>query len=115
MHQRSNHRAAVFGWGLATSLLGSTMLAGAPARAVAAAAASPAQVSEIIVTSEKREELLQAAPMSIQALDSRRLDELNITEFQDYIKFMPSVSFQTTGVNQTSIYMRGVASGDNAN
>src|SRR5262249_29252966 len=48
-------------------------------------------------------------------MDTKKLDQLNVTEFQDYVKFLPSVSFQTEGPNQTSIYFRGVASGENAN
>jgi iron complex outermembrane receptor protein len=70
---------------------------------------------EVIVTAQKRSEKLQKVPMSIQVLDTKALEKLNVTEFQDYVKFLPSVAFQTGGPNQTSIYMRGVASGDNAN
>jgi outer membrane receptor protein involved in Fe transport len=100
------------------ALLASTCLMGMPVRAdaaTAAAAGGATEVGEIIVTAEKRTENLQKVPMSIQAIDTRKLTELNITNFQDYVKFMPSVSFQTFGPNQTSVYMRGVASGDNAN
>jgi len=108
------------GW---SALLASTMLAGlagaAPACAATAAAAeapaSATSLSEVIVTAEKREENVQTVPMSIQVMDTQTLAKLNITNFQDYVKFLPSVSFQTLAPNQTSIYMRGVASGDNAN
>ncbi len=102
-------------------LLASTSLAGAaPALAAsAAAAAAPAsggtEIAEIIVTSEKRSESLQKAPMSIQALDAKKLDQLNVTNFQDYVKYMPSVSFQTAAPNQTTVYMRGIASGQEGN
>jgi len=103
------------GWGLTASLLASTVLGGAPAWAQQAAATDGSVVGEVIVTAQKREETLQHIPMSVQALDIKKLDQLNITEFADYVKFMPSVAFQTLGPNQTSIYMRGVSSGDNAN
>ncbi len=33
----------------------------------------------------------------------------------DYMKFMPSVTFQTLGPGFTQVFMRGVASGDNGN
>lgn len=72
-------------------------------------------VQEVIVTAEKRSESIQKVPASIQALDTRKLAQLEVFEFQDYIKYLPSVTYQTLGPNQTSIYMRGVASGDNAN
>jgi outer membrane receptor protein involved in Fe transport len=105
--------AGLAGCSFAAALMGTTMLTPAPARA--AEAESTAQVAEVVITAEKREENIQAAPMAVQALGARKMDQLNITEFQDYVKYMPSVTFQTLGPNQTSIYMRGVASGDNAN
>lgn len=107
----------------AATLLTSTMLAGAafaadqaaPSGGSAAAAPTPPTVSEVIVTAEKRVENIQHVAMSVQAMDTKKLDQLNVSEFQDYVKFLPSVSFQTEGPNQTSIYFRGVASGENAN
>jgi iron complex outermembrane receptor protein len=97
---------------LTATLLGSTMLAGASA---AWAADEPNTVREVIVTANKREESIQKVPMSIQALDSRKLEQLNVTEFGDYAKLLPSLSFQTIAPSVTSIYMRGVASGENGN
>ncbi len=73
---------------------------------------------EIVVTAQKRSEKLQKVPMSIQVLDSKKLDQLNVTEFADYVKFIPSLSFQKqsgSGPNQLTIYMRGVVDGGNAN
>jgi outer membrane receptor protein involved in Fe transport len=112
----------------AATLLSSTMLAGtafaadgaapsvaAAAAAAAAPAAAPPTVSEVIVTAQKRAENIQRVPMNIQALDTKKLEQLNVNDFQDFVKFLPSVSFQTTGPSQTSIYMRGVASGENGN
>jgi outer membrane receptor protein involved in Fe transport len=72
-------------------------------------------IEEVVVTSQKRSEKLQKVPMSVQVLDSKKLEQLQITEFQDYIKYLPSVTAQTLGPNQTTIYMRGISSGDNAN
>jgi iron complex outermembrane recepter protein len=112
-------RAARRAW--PAMLLASTVLGGATS-ALAAAAPAPATdastgtaLSEVVVTAEKREENIQSVPMSIQAMDTRTLSQLNITNFQDYVKFMPSVSFQTFAPDQTSIYMRGVSDGGNAN
>ncbi|MEQ1812191.1 MAG: hypothetical protein ABL889_19845, partial [Terricaulis sp.] len=36
-------------------------------------------VGDIVITATKREENLQDVPISVQALDAERLDELNIT------------------------------------
>src|SRR5438045_6675024 len=37
--------------------------------------------NEIVITATKREENLQNVPMSVQALGTRRLDQLNISNF----------------------------------
>src|SRR5438045_3583884 len=51
--------------------------------------------SEIIITATKREENLQNVPISVQVLGTRRLDQLNISNFEQYTKQLPSVSFKT--------------------
>ena len=71
--------------------------------------------TEIIITAQKREENLQDVPISVQAIGTRRLDQLNISNFEDYTKQLPSVSFQTAAPGFTTVYMRGVASGGDGN
>ncbi|MBX9883959.1 MAG: hypothetical protein K2X68_03190, partial [Novosphingobium sp.] len=39
--------------------------------------------TEIIVTAQKRSENLQSVPFSIQAFGTKKLDELNISSFDD--------------------------------
>jgi len=70
---------------------------------------------EIVVTAQKREENVQDVPISIQALGTARLDNLNVTNFEDYSQLLPSLSFQTTQPGVTNVYMRGVASGGDGN
>jgi len=77
--------------------------------------ALPADNDEIIITAQKREENLQDVPISVQAIGTRRLDQLNISNFEDYTKQLPSVSFQTAAPGFTTVYMRGVASGGDGN
>jgi iron complex outermembrane recepter protein len=107
------------GW---AALMASTVLGGTPALAADAAAAaadstgSGTQIGEIIVTAQKREENLQHVAMSVQALDSKTLSQLNVSSFQDYVKFLPSVEFQGSGTpNESIIYMRGVSDGGDGN
>jgi outer membrane receptor protein involved in Fe transport len=72
--------------------------------------------AEIIVTAQKRSESLQNVPISIQAIGTQKLEQLNISNFNNYAQQLPSISFQgsgTPGVNV--IYMRGVASGGDGN
>ena len=70
---------------------------------------------EIIVTASKREENMQDVPVSIQAIGTRRIDQLNISNFEDFTKQLPSVSFQTAAPGFTTVYMRGVATGGDGN
>jgi iron complex outermembrane recepter protein len=84
------------------------------------AAAPPAgetssTVEEIVVTSQKREESLQDVPISITAFTTRKLEELNVTSFEDYAKLIPSLSFATSGPGTAKVYFRGVASGGDGN
>ncbi|MDB5445566.1 MAG: TonB-dependent receptor [Phenylobacterium sp.] len=101
---------------LACALLAGTMMS-PPALALAqtAGSSSAPTIAEVIVTAQKRSENIQDVPASIQALGAATLERLNVNQFQDYVKYTPSVTFQSLAPSQTSIYMRGVSSGDNAN
>lgn len=75
----------------------------------------------VVVTAQKRAENLQKVPISIDVLAQDQLEQLQVQSFQDYVKYLPSVTFQqggggiATGPGFVSIYMRGVASGGNTN
>ncbi len=96
-----------------TVLLTTSVLAGAPV--FAQAPAPVADNDEIIVTAQKREESLQDVPISIQAIGTKKLDQLNVGSFNDYAALLPSVSFQAGTPGATQVYMRGVASGGDGN
>jgi outer membrane receptor protein involved in Fe transport len=71
--------------------------------------------TEIIITATKREENVQNVPINVIALGTRRLDQLDISNFEDYTKQLPSVSFLTTQPGQTTVYMRGVSAAGGTN
>jgi iron complex outermembrane receptor protein len=102
-----------FGSKIIAGLLASSAL---PIAAVAqvVADASPA-LDEIVVTAQKRSENLQNVPISIQVLGTKKLDQLNVGNFNDFSKFLPSVAFQSTQPGQTEVYIRGVVSGGDGN
>ncbi|HLF30841.1 MAG TPA: TonB-dependent receptor [Xanthomonadales bacterium] len=84
--------------------------------AMAAMVVLPAQaqegyLEEIVVTSQKRTENLQDVGLSIQVLDNKQLEELQVKGFADYILWMPTVSYTSNGPGYAKIYMRGIASG----
>lgn len=86
------------------------LLAGSGA-AAAQQATEPATLEEIVVTAQKRTEDLQKVPISIQVLGGEKLEQLEVKSFEDYAKFLPSVSYQTLGPGQGQLYFRGIASG----
>ncbi len=89
----------------------------APDPAPAPTSAPTEDGGDIIVTATKRSETLQSVPISVQALTTKKLDELNITSFKQYAQQLTSVSFQALGGTPGTnvIYMRGVASGGDGN
>ncbi|HEV2748377.1 MAG TPA: hypothetical protein VGW34_13900, partial [Allosphingosinicella sp.] len=46
--------------------------------------------AEIIITAQKREENLQDVPIAVTALGTEKLDELQVTDFDDYARYIPS-------------------------
>ena len=70
-----------------------------------------AALEEVIVTAQKRTEDVQKVPISIQVLGGEKLGQLQATEFLDFAKFMPSVTFKTLGPGRSEIYFRGISTG----
>lgn len=93
-------------------LLGSTILC---TSGTALAQTKSSNDDDIVVTASKREENLQDVPLAITAIGNERLSELQVKEFQDVVKFLPSVTIQTLAPGFSQVYFRGVASGENAN
>ena len=101
------------------SLTATTMLV---APAFAQQVADNGGIETIIVTAQKRAEDLQNVPISIQALPTEKLDQLHITNFNDYVKFFPSVTYTTGGAGGgndapgfANVSMRGIVSGNDGN
>jgi outer membrane receptor protein involved in Fe transport len=87
----------------------------------AGAAAGGGGLQEVVVTAEKRTENLQDVPVSIQTLTTEKLEQLNIVDIDDYVKYLSGVTTVKglgqggTGVGTTHVYMRGVVSGQDGN
>lgn len=102
---------------LATTMLTTAFQAQAHAQQAQAAAQSQEAaadndaLSDIVVTAQKRAENLQSVPASIQAFGTERLDQLQVSSFNDYAKFLPSVAYQSYGPGLANVYMRGITSG----
>lgn len=72
-------------------------------------------LEQVIVTAQKRQENLQEVPLSITALGTAKLEELHVSDFEDYAKFLPSLSYTSFGPGFSRVFFRGVSSGDNGN
>jgi iron complex outermembrane receptor protein len=66
-------------------------------------------LEEVTVTATKRVENLQDVPFAVSALGQEKLDELNIANFDDYIRYLPGVNSAGRGPGQSSIFIRGMA------
>src|SRR5207253_10445219 len=88
----------------------------APASAVVFAAAETAtatgtgnELQEVIVTAERRAESIQNVPITIQALTSETLGQLNVKTFDDFVKYLPNVTAGSIGPGQSNVFIRGLA------
>ena len=68
-------------------------------------------LEEIVVTAQKRTENLQDVPVSVHVLGNVQLEQLNVNGFEDYIEFLPTVSYTSNGPGYGILYMRGISSG----
>jgi outer membrane receptor protein involved in Fe transport len=57
---------------------------------------------------------MQDVPISMQAFTSQSLQELNITTFDDYIRYLPNVTSANNGPGQNEVFMRGLSAGSQA-
>jgi iron complex outermembrane recepter protein len=94
---------------VAATLSGAATLHGAPA------VAASDLLGEVVVTARKREENLQDVPQSVDVFTSKDLQNLSITQFEDYATRSPSISFISVGPGTQSFFMRGVSDGSNYN
>src|ERR1700733_2491736 len=90
------------------------ILSAVPAVRTLAAAAdtgSTDTLEEITVTAQRRDQSIQDVPISMQALTGQTLQQLNITTFDDYIKYLPNVTSANNGPGQNEVFMRGLSAG----
>jgi len=93
---------------------GAAPAAATAADTTAAAAGGTNELATIIVTAQRRTENIQDVPISMQALTSQTMQQLNIQTFDDYVKYLPNVTAANNGPGQNEIFMRGVSAGSQA-
>ena len=108
-----NHKVA---YAVTTILAGSAATWAAAAdtgtsEPTATATSESYEIQEIVVTAERREESLQNVPITIQAISGTELQQLNVSSFEDLIKYTPNVTFASNGPGEGNIFMRGLSAG----
>ncbi len=106
------------------SAISAILAGGAPVIHAATAPATEAAettLEEVTVTAQKVTENLQNVPISIETLGNKKLEQLNIVNLDDYVKYLPGVTTVKglgqggNGVGTTHVYMRGIVSGQDGN
>ncbi len=80
-----------------------------PALAQDDAPAQRGRIETITVTATKQEAAAQDIPVAVQAVDSETIDELNIGNFDDYVRYLPNVTAGGRGPGQSTIFIRGLS------
>jgi iron complex outermembrane receptor protein len=71
----------------------------------------PNTLQTVTVTAQHTVQDIQDVPITIQAFTGETLQQLNVTSFDDVIKYLPNVTFAANGPGQGNIYMRGLSTG----
>jgi outer membrane receptor protein involved in Fe transport len=72
-------------------------------------------IQEITVTAQRRSESIQNVPITIQAVTGEQLKQLNVSTFEDLLRYTPNVTFSGNGPGTGNIFMRGLSSGGSGN
>src|SRR6202048_4828543 len=79
---------------------------GAQAQSVAD---SPDQITEIVVTAQKREQRIQDIPISVSAISGDEIDRSGARDFHDLLLSIPGVSYSGAEPGQSKYAIRGVS------
>ena len=101
-------------YAIAAILGGASFAASAAETASETTEAGGEMLAEITVTAQRRTQNIQDVPISMQALTSETLTQLNVETFDDYIKTLPNVTTANNGPGQNEVFMRGLSAGSQA-
>jgi len=71
-----------------------------------------AELEEIVVTAQKREQSLQDVPISISVVSGEVLKDAGIDNIEDLQAYVPNLQMSETGIS-TQLYVRGIGTGNN--
>ena len=90
---------------------GAVALVSGVAAAPMAVAQEGLTIEEVIVTAQKRDESASDVPISIDVIGETQLQNLGVTDLEDFAQLLPSVSYVALGPGSGSIYIRGISGG----
>ncbi len=85
-----------------------TVAAAEPAKEDKSFVEEPKNLSEVVVTSRRKEEKLQEVPIPIAVISGEQMRRDNIVSVQDFSRRVPNLGVTSTNVRQTSIALRGL-------
>lgn len=97
---------------LAHTVLAGSLLVAQPVAMAADAAKSAQALETIVVTAQRREQKLQDVGISVSALSSKTLSNLNISQATDIVRAIPSLKFNAYSSAQVVFNIRGVSQND---
>jgi len=67
------------------------------------------QIEEVVVSATKKDESASDIPVTVTALTEETLREMNVSNFDEYIEYLPNVTSGGRGPGQSTIFIRGLA------
>ncbi len=67
------------------------------------------QIEEVVVSATKKDESASDVPLTVTALTEETLREMNVSNFDEYIEYLPNVTSGGRGPGQSTIFIRGLA------
>src|SRR5499427_10295547 len=101
-------------YAVAAILGGASMAAPAQEQAAGTSESTSEGITDVFVTAQRRTEKMQDVPISMQALTGQTLQQLNVTTFDDFLKYLPNITSASNGPGQNEVFMRGLSAGSQA-
>ncbi|MGL6224029.1 MAG: TonB-dependent receptor, partial [Steroidobacteraceae bacterium] len=97
---------------VAAVLAGNALVAGAPAHAQGLTPAVTSLLEEVVVTAQRRDQVLQEVPITLQVVGDDLLNDIAAEDLGDLSGFVPGLVIASDSPTQPRIAIRGIQTGD---